>query len=470
MVETEENKNEAYDGSQIFYEDDKVMLLKCNTLESAKYFGPPFFSKYYRRYRDGDNYIIVDKEGDYLTTTLSYLIHKPHRGQIEYYNYDNDNLTITDILEEFPEITNKIYDLIGVSNTYNILKRISGGEDIDEYKFANIDGLIGGLKFNKNNPGKSMVTLKFDDNEDYFKLFDLGDGDLWFLKALFSSYHYDSIGFYNSDTGYQDWDEGYLMRDLNEENIAIIKQILLYIKPDIMELKDDDQYKEASVLLKETFSRQIESIIDDFTHERDSAMQKAAEEEIRDELCNPFQNYGLFAKSGCFYTYVTTVNVLLAMYNIAKERHLDLTEMLSKIGHTLSVGPYEDHMYEYGSGDFDIDSVNRNAKYELEKILEEIQDSNKFPNLVKFREIVDEVLSKFDLNRYYNLKRGDKTEGFRITRLDPMTNKIFLTYYKSGIIVASQSESRSYTLEEFRNFLNNPELFENKILNFRKKA
>jgi hypothetical protein len=470
MAETEENKNEAYDGSQIFYQDDKVMLLKCNTLESAKYFGPPFFSKYYNRYRDADNYIIVDKEGDYLTPTLSYLIHKPHRGQIEFFNYDNDDLTMTDILEKFPEITDKIYELIGVSSTYNILKRISGGEDIDEYKFSNIDDLIGGFKFNKNNPGKSMVTLNFDDHEDYFKLFDLGEGDLWFLKALFSSYHYDSIGFYHSDTGYQDWDEGYLMRDLNEENIEIIKQILIYIKPNLAELNNDDQYKEASVLLRDTFSRQTENIIDDYSHEKDSGMQKAAEEEIREELCEPFQNYGLFAKSGCFYTYVTTVNVLLGMYNISKERHVDLKGMLSKIGHTMSVGPYEEYMYEYGSGEFDIDSVNRNAKYELEKILEEIEDSNKYPNLIKFREMVDEVLSQYDLNKYYNLKRGTNTEGFRVTKLDPTTNKIYLTYYKSGLTRGSESEVRSYTLEEFRNFLHNPELFENKILNFRKKS
>jgi hypothetical protein len=467
MTETEENKNEAYDGSQIFYEDDKVMLLKCNTLESAKYFGPPFFSKYYNRYRDGDNYIIVDKEGDYLTPTLSYLIHKPHKGVIEYIGYDNNSLTITDILEKFPVIRDKLYEAIGVSNIYGALKRISGGEEIDVYKLSDIDGLIGGFKFNKNTPGKSMVTLKFTDNEDYFNLFDLGEGDIWFLKSLFSSsYHYDSM-FYSSDTGYHDWDEGYLMSELNEENIALIKQILIYVKPEIAELKDDEPYKDASELLRDTFSRQIDNIIDDFSNEKNSAMQEAAEEYVTNELCDAFQNYGLFAKSGCFYSYVTTVNVLLAMYNIEKERHVDLTEMLSKIGHTMSVGPYEDSMYDYGSGNLDIDSVNRNAKYELEKILEEIEDSNKYPNITKFREIIDKVLSKYDLNRAYKLTRGNPSESFRIQKIDPKTNKIFLTYYKAG---GTMGEPRSYTLEEFQDFLHNPELFENKILNFRKRV
>jgi hypothetical protein len=155
------------------------------------------------------------------------------------------------------------------------------------------------------------------------------------------------------------------------------------------------------------------------------------------------------------------------MYNIEKERHVDLTEMLSKIGHTMSVGPYEDSMYDYGSGNLDIDSVNRNAKYELEKILEEIEDSNKYPNITKFREIIDKVLSKYDLNRAYKLTRGNPSESFRIQKIDPKTNKIFLTYYKAG---GTMGEPRSYTLEEFQDFLHNPELFENKILNFRKRV
>lgn len=467
MTEEEENKNEAYEGSQIFYEDDNVMLLKPNSFASAKYFGPPFFSKYYKRYSDGDNYIIVDKEGDYISPTLSYLIHKTNKGKLEYYDYDNNDLTLTDILEKFPVIEDKLYEVIGVSNTYGTLKRISGGEEIDRYELNNIDGLIGDFKFNKNNPGKSMVTIKFDDHDDYFKLFDLTEGDIWFLNTLFHSYHNDYM-FYSSDTADSDWDEGYMIMDFDNDNLELFKKILVYIKPDIAKLETDDEKSEASKILLDTFGDSIESIINDYANERDNCMQRQAEADVRGELCDPFINYGLFAKSGCFYTYVTTVNVLLGMYNIAKERHTNLYGMLSKIAHTMSIGPYEEYMYEYGCNDLDTVSINNNAKFYLEKIIEEIEESDRFPNLAAFRETVASVLSKYDLNRSYKLTRGNPSESFRIQKIDPKTNKIHLTYYKSAGLLGG--EQRTYSLEEFNNFLHIPELFENKVLNFKKKV
>ena len=76
-------------------------------------------------------------------------------------------------------------------------------------------------------------------------------------------------------------------------------------------------------------------------------------------------------------------------------------------------------------------------------------------------------LSKYDLNRSYKLTRGNPSESFRIQKIDPTTNKIFLTYYKQG---GTSGEPRTYTLEEFNNFLHIPELFENKVLNFKKKV
>jgi hypothetical protein len=165
---------------------------------------------------------------------------------------------------------------------------------------------------------------------------------------------------------------------------------------------------------------------------------------------------------------VTTVNVLLAMYNIAKERHTDLYKMLSNIAHTMSVGPYEEYMYEYGCDNLDTESINRNTKFYLEKIIEEIEESDRFPNLAGFRETVASVLSKYDLNRSYKLNRGNPSESFRIQKIDPTTNKIFLTYYKSAGLLGG--EPRTYSLEEFNNFLHIPELFENKVLNFKKKV
>ena len=466
MSEEEENKNDAYKGSDIIYEDDRVMFLKCNSYESAKYFGPPYLSKEYQAFnRNGKIYIVVDKNGDYISPTLSYVVFQKNYGDMVYYDFDYDEITAKDLFEKFPEIEDTVYDKIGVSSIYAFLRRISlGANDITESQLERYDDLIGGFKLNKNNPSKSMVTLKFSDDEDYYKLFDLNEGDMWFLRNLFSYYGNSDMGFYSSDFGYDDWNQGYLLREMDDENRKKVLEISLFIDPSIKNLDDDDDGEKASKILYDNFRRQTESIIDDYVSERETCMANTAKESITSELCDPFQNYGLFNKGGCFYSYVTTVNVLLGMYNVVKDRSLSLHEMLSKIGHEMSVGPYEEYMYEYGCDDFDSVSWNNWVTNQLDKILETIEESDMFTDIEGYRKLQSEILTKYNLGKWYKTPK-DKTISFRIISIDPKTNKVLLDTQKQyqGL------EKRSYTLEEFNNFLYNLEIFENKTLKFKKK-
>ena len=466
MSEEEENKNDAYKGSDIIYEDGRVMFLKCNSYESAKYFGPPYLSKEYQAFdRNGKIYIVVDKNGDSISPTLSYVVFQKNYGDLVYYDFDYDEITAKDLFERFPEIEDVVYDKIGVSSIYAFLRRISlGDKDIRFSQLERYDDLIGGFKFNENNPSKSMVTLKFSDDEDYFKLFDLSDGDMWFLRNLFNSYHHYDMGFYSSDFGYDDWNQGYVIGEMDDENRKKVLEISKYFDPTIKSLDNHEVDERASRILKDNFSRQTESIIDDYTSERDSCMMRTAQAEIRNELCDPFQNYGLFNKGGCFYTYITTVNVLLGMYNVVKDRSLSLHEMLSKIGHEISVGPYEEYMYEYGCDDFDSEAWNRWTSSQLEKILEMIDESDMFTDIEEYRKTI-EVLKKYELDKWYKTPK-DNSLTFKITEIDPKTNKILILTQKQF----QDIQRRSYTLEEFNNFLYNLEIFENKTLKFRKKV
>ena len=464
MEEEEENKNDAYQGSQIIYEDNKIIFLKCNSFDSAKYFGPTFLSKYYNRYT-GDVYIIVDKEGGDIIPTLSYVIHKPIRNEIEYYDYDHNDLTISDILEKFPEIEDKIYDLTGTSDTYGALKKILGGQEIDVYRLRDVDDLISGFRFNGNNPGKSMITIRFDSYEEYFSLFDFDDDEINYLTSVFSLNH----NFFGN-RGHSDWSEGYLMREFNNENLEMVKEILSFIKPEIASLKTEVEMNIASELFMELFTRETESIIDEYTSEMDSCMQRSEISDVENDLADVFQSYRIFNKDGAFGSYVTTVNSLLSLYDLTKERRLDLHGVLTKIGHTMSVGPYQENSYETDCHDFDSESFDKWTNYSLNQILEKIEDSGEYPNLNEFRKIVDEVLSKYELSTYYSISRRKKVnEGFIITKIDPKTNKLHIKYssFKNGERVF---ENRSYTLDEFKTFLHNAELFENKILKSQKKV
>ena len=55
-----------------------------------------------------------------------------------------------------------------------------------------------------------------------------------------------------------------------------------------------------------------------------------------------------------------------------------------------------------------------------------------------------------------------------IERVDPKTNKIFVRVWGYGDS-KHISQRRSYSYDEFITFLTTPELFEEKVLNFRKK-
>jgi hypothetical protein len=464
MAEEEEIKNDAYKGSRIIYEDDKVIFLKCDSYESSKYFGPEYLSKDYDAFnRNGDIFIVVDKKGDYINPTLSYVIFKKNYGDIVYYDFDYDEMTPSDLFDRFPQIEDKVFETVGVSDIYGILRKIQNGEEYPEHTLSRYDDLVSGFKFNKNTPSKSMVTLKFSDDEDYFTLFDLGQDDMWFLNNLFNSYSYD-MDFYHSDFGYEDWKEGYLMREMDDENRKKVLEITSFMDPSIKNLDNDENVTKASKLLMDNFRRETESIVDDYISEKDSCMAETAKTSIRSELCDPFQTYGLFNKGGCFYTYITTVNVLLGMYKIAKDRTLNLQQVLSKIAHQISVGPYQEYMYEYGCDDFDSKSWNSWVSNQLDKILVIVEESDMFINIDEYKKIASEVLTKYNVGEWYKTPK-DKKLRFKITEIDPKTNKIFLQTQKQF----QDIEKRSYTLEEFNNFLYNLEIFENKTLKFKKK-
>lgn len=457
MSENEELKNEAYQGSKIIYEDDEIMFLKCLSYESAKYFNLGFLWQY-----KVDFFILVDKEGDGKgKPTFSYGI-IIDKNEINITDEEHSNVMLDNFLNWYPQIENIFYKTFPTQNIYHLLKKIQLGEEFDIYQINRMDELITGFKFNKNSPGKSMVTLKFDSDEDYFHLFDITDGDVWFLNNLYSYYGNYDMGFYHSDFAYEDWKQGYLLYEFDEKNKQKLIEVVSFFDVSLNDINDDTTEKIAKLLM-ENFPRETEWIIDDFQTEKETCMSNTAKEEISGELCDPFINYGIFEKN-CFHKYVTTVSVLISLYNIKKDKTIDLMNLMKILGHELSVGPYEEYMYEYGCKDFDMVSFNNTVENQLEKIWEKIESSDYFYNIEKYKEIIDKVLSKYVVKKWYTTPK-DKDRNFWIEKIDPKTNKIYIrTQKKSGSL-----EQRSFTLDEFNNFLYNLEIFERKLVKSKKR-
>ena len=460
MSEQEELKNDAYKGSKILYEDDNIIFLKCLSYESAKYFGPPFLWKKWESHKYGDTFIVVDKKGNEWVPTKSYVISV---GEHDTYYLDEEDQQVktSEFFRQFPQIENLVYKTIPAQTIYQILKKIQYGEEYPSHTLNRYDDLISGFRFNKNSPGKSMVQLTFDDDEDYFKLFDLHEDDIWFLGNLFSYYGYD-MGFYYSDLAYEDWKEGYLLYEFNEENRRKIFEIMTYFDPKLSTMEGETNIQ-ISKLLYDTFPRQTENIIDDYQTEKEQCITRTAKTEVTNDLTDKFINYGIFEKN-TFSKYVTTVSVLLSIYKMYGDYDLTIQELMSKLGHEFSVGPYQEYMYEYGCDDFDSESFNNYVSKQLAKMLEEIEESDKFSNLDEFKKVSSEVRKNYDFDKWYPTPK-DKTLKFNIRSIDPKTNKITLVTQKQFEDV----KGRSLTLDEFNSFLYNLELFEGKILNLRKK-
>ena len=212
------------------------------------------------------------------------------------------------------------------------------------------------------------------------------------------------------------------------------------------------------------FDSNVTNIVSDWSDEMNDCKTRQSKQEIEDELCDPFANYGIISKGGCFDKYVTTVNILLGLYNTYKTKSEDLRGILKKVGLGLDATEFGEYAYEVDCYDFNQESFQKTVTRELDNILEALEDDVRFPELDKYREVLSTVLTKYDLNRIYELP-SDENKRFRITSIDPKTRTIFLDYGKDR---GTPTEKRSYDLEGFNNFLHTPELFEQKIRRFKK--
>ena len=350
------------------------------------------------------------------------------------------------------------------SEIYDVLVKISQGMSVDSWEVQRIDGLVSNVRFNESAPGKSRVKLTFDSYEDYWKLFDLTNDDIWFANAVFS--HYDTFEFESEDWADDDWKQGYLLREFNGENIEKLKEILMIIGPKYAKLSNDEDFEKAAELLNGLFERQSDEIKWSYMSERNRCKERGAIQMIESETCNAFQNYGIFSLGRCFYSYVTTVSVLLSLYKLVGDTSLDLSEMLEKIGkdNINFGGDWYNYMYEQDCIDYDEESFNREVSWQLERIMTSLEENDNINNLKIFAEKLSRIIDKYEIGKWYNVPKNEKL-GFRIDDINGKENKIIVLVKKQDMNRVSDyglTEKRSYDIDDFNTFLYQPELFESR--------
>jgi hypothetical protein len=451
---------------KIVFEDDNVIVVDVQQASDIEYYAPDDIKEslvkdWVQRFRDGDFYIIVDKN----SVWARYYVYRDLDGDLTYYNDDFDDEGYLDFIDKLKSqkldsVIPIINEIKGHGRVYQSLLDIKNGKVTEfprYYDFSDIDedNIISKIKIAERNPGKSLITLTFEDEEEFLKMFDdISDDDIWFIKAVFS--YYDGYEFMDSYRAEEDWGEGYLIRYFGTENIDKIREILKYINPNLLnfDLSNDDESQEVSKLLYDLYPNEIGSICSDYASNLNSAANEEAKNEITNDFCNILLPYYII-KVDCMSKYVTSVNLLLKLYDDASSTDLTLMELFKESFYNIKVpSGYYEHSYEYGYNGFNQTAFDNDVKYELDKIFTQVTEDYSEDTL----QIYQTIIAKFGINKNHPIPASEGY-SFKILRVDTDDDTVVIRKFKTTDPWGA-SEDQSYTLETFNDFLHNYKLIE----------
>ena len=449
-MEDEELRNEAYDNVDILYEDDNLLFVKLYSLSSVKYFGPEWLVDDYRLYMYGGLFLVYDKDDN-----KKFVIHQPKENQVTVTEDGKSEFGLGVLSDLYPQLNEKLIDVFGYFNIYTALSAISKGVDIRSGYLEELDELVYDIKFNKSFPELSKITLKFNDFEDYLSLFDLDQNDVWLIENLFSYYGQLDNWFYTEDLGNDDWSYGYLLHEFNDENQNKVKEIISYIRPDL--LGSNNFNEEVSKVLGDFFDSEVDDIIYEYVLLQNECREESMKEDVKKDLNGKKLNPYHIIEITPFVKYIVTPKHLMRLFESTNLKNGKIKDVLTVLVSDWSYGGYYDSIHETDCLNFDYERFNREVEYRLEKMLDEVIDGDLFYDITGYREIIDKVVSKYDFHKRHDIPKNPDIQ-FSIDTVDKDTNKIKISIYKrkyGGV------ESRMLTLDEFYSFLYNYELFEN---------
>jgi len=447
-----------YSNNDILFENDKYLAIKSPNMEEGLKVGPEFLTTT-RHGKDVYNnrtvYFFINKEEKdtrYGIITLAF-------GEyFELYDNYGDDIQLRDAFYYFPDLDKTITDIVGNIDLITTLVLIENGKEFDKYKLQRIDSNIDYIQYNKKVPRNSKIYLEFNGNAGILSLMDFDSNDLYYIEAVLSTYGYSS-NLWEGDTDY-DWKEGNLLHYFNDGSNKLLDKIVSYIKPEFFNWRDDYNIKgELCELLYNQFDNEISRILDDYSNHYEQAGINALKEELYSDFCNPFDGYQIHVVKRneivrCFYEYRTWVSQLKDLLIATNTSTIE--ELITKLSEFVG-GGLRTEIYEYPyRGEFDTESFNREVEYELEKIIDKIEENpEKYSKNLSENLKLIQIIKKYQLNT--PVKIDDERGSFIITGIKD--GKLLVTHTKKNGV----TKYKSFNLEEFNNFMSMGELFEHLV-------
>jgi hypothetical protein len=320
------------------------------------------------------------------------------------------------------------------------------------------DDSISRVKFRHGHRGETEIIFELTDYNEFFELLDISEDDGYFARAVTDTY---SSGF-EFDDSYQiedDFKQGYIIYgDLDADNSEMIKEIILLLTGKSIDVNEGgpEIMSEYSVLLLNTFPDEMDRIISEYTMCRRDEMNITARESITEELDDFMTRIGFKIYQKFDYISTTPANLIM-WYSKFGDKTLtfkELFQMIVEDSDTRHLGGWTDVQYEFrDENNFDSSEFNRVVNRQLESILDEINSDGS--DFEKFKEMVEEVTKKYEINKWYNLPK-DRDYMFKVKSFDKENMKIKIVVSKS---TGWREKPLSFTLDGLNKFLNHPDLF-----------
>ena len=438
------------------YEDADVLVVRPKSHAASCYYGANTkwcttqsgHSAYFDKYsRDGNLYYFLNKK----TNDKMALYRNESERLTEVYNSQDRNVSIEDLRETFPNQNELIDELLGIGEFIKKLRDFSRGKasikELEDSDSSIIEVIPADPR------GQSKIIFDFGDDDNFLKMLDLSDDDIWFFNVINS--HYSDYEFIDSYTVEEDWKEGYIVYgDLNDENNEKLKQISEVILPSKkFNLNSEEYRQELSSVLLDLFERETDNILSDYFVEKNREMTITARESINKELEKVVEDIGFYFKRKYDEVYTTPANIVMlaAKLGINKIDAMSFIKQLIEI-YAGNIGNWAEDQYEYQDYDnFDGDSFNNEVERQLDSIIEKLEDD---VNVTEFLEFRKKILSKYDIGKVYELPK-DKSLKFRIKNFDKDNIQVVVEIGgPKGAI------TRKFNEEQFNNLLYQPELFD----------
>ena len=445
----EKGKYNPYDADvDIIQDDENVKIVKVNTLNSAQYFGTDFYGNdnWNSHYKDGDLYFIISKKDDSL-----YSIFNDSDGSvIRDLNKHNDIVGVNDVKRAFLSSLKVLSPLIKGGKTYEFLKEVSKGYD-PHWRSNGDDPLIDEVKFNTKNPSNSKVIIKFEDDEVFLDTINIGSSDdIHTYRSFTGNYPGRDYDTYRDN---DQWIQGeYIEYHFNDENKLKAYQIARFFDGGTGIVN----YKSIASVLNENFERIVDDMISEYVTRWQDCIDDVVKDIILDEVGKPFDKFGI-KEIYKGYRFETTVGVLLHWYQDIENYRFTLSDLLNKLMVLYDKkerGYWSELEYEVDCVDWDDDYIQDYYSKCLDRMLEKIEEDDRFIDIDEYRNINDVINDKYG-HEWRNTEK-DPSIQFLIVKVQPETNKVLVNVHNDK---TKKTHQRLLDLDGLYQLDNQPELF-----------